>query len=328
MTAAIAKIIPEAQVRVPPFYTVPVPGASEICVVELPTGEGLLTWIYNGIVRGVVLPSPRSVVADNVVAPDGGTVLIGAGGARRQSCFVVDGTPYLNVVAKPGATETGSIYIGSSPLSYSLLSTYSSATGSAGTINSSGTAGIPMVIGSRWILASAVIASTSNNTFHRMGVYTSTDAGASWTNHLNLGFYSVGGSYMHAMSGQVGVLPSGRLMVWGWGSINGVRRGISDDDGATWTSDNPASEGSMGPWIHAPVVNNGSAFYAINRQIMCTVGNDGLAIDVLGTVPMGSNSDSSTRAVWCEQAELLIYCHRNRVLASSGGWKIGEVGIG
>src|SRR5690606_5282757 len=126
---------------------------------------------------------------------------------------------------------------------------------------------------------------------------------------LNLGFYAVGGSYMHAMSCQVGVLPSGRLMTWGWGSVTGVWRGISDDDGATWTSNNPADESSMGPWIHVPVVNNGSAFYAINGQTIRTVGNDGLVIDALGTMPMGSSPDSSTRVVWCEQAELLIYCH-------------------
>lgn len=329
-------------VNVPPFYYTPISGTVNpndanncLCLCELADGRILMVWHDGSNFRGHVFSELGAVLNDNVLASSAGTIFMSGITPTNLSCFMVGSDVFFNALyLDSGNTLRNRLYIANDPADplagWSLRTEIDSAGGGEdkGPLNIDGAGGIPTVIGSRWCMPTPTVSSFQSHGFFRFGVWISTNHGASFTNVVDEGFYLVGGSYLYRHGGQMLVLPNGTLMVCGSGSVTGVKRAFSADDGASWWVDNPASEGGgAGTYDIQAILNNGSESFMARDTHFYTVGNDGLPITDLGAFP-GDEDTGNFKAIHCPQAQALVYCHNlNRLSARAGGWLIDAIGL-
>lgn len=320
-------------------YFVPISGSvnpgseseNSLCVTELADGRALCVWHNGSQFRGIVVDHVRELLKDNVTTSSGGTLILSASVADYSSCFMVGSNVFLNLIYYDGSTTINRLFVANDPTNplAGWSTRYTFGTGAGRLSDMPGAAaGIPMVIGSRWIMPTPVVTPLfGSDSFYRMGVYTSEDNGFSFTKQIDLGFYVVFGSFMHMQGGQVIVMPDGRLMVPGWGTVTGIQRAFSSNDGATWTSDNPASEAGMSPYLMQAISHDGTNTYVALNNGFYTIDNSGLTDTLIGTFP-GDASFYNFKAIWCPVASQMIYCHtRTRISASGRNWWVGANGF-
>lgn len=214
-------------------------------------GRGLLMWFSGNSVRWAVLNSPADWLQSNVVA-SASTAITVTGQAGGVACFSVNGLPYFTVSHCSDTVGKVEVYAANSdtnPTAWSLHGTVQSDADnrSAGTHSTFGTgqrtAGIPYVVGSNWVLGTAVWGGGGavDTKWAYGAVLTSGDSGVTWS--LKLGpQFGTAGRFTDFISPHIGFDPATGDLYWMAGSStsgSGAETSLwcrSTDSGLNWTT--------------------------------------------------------------------------------------------
>lgn len=315
-SATVTGYVPET----PTAYARPVQdenATSGLCGAEMPNGKGCLVWEVGGDVHFAVVDSPSDFIVNDVVPlGDIGVVVADGLAIPAPSVFYLDGELWciVNAHTNTWSTSRGSIklYKANSPTvptSWSLFTTIQDVPASREFFFSRPrSAGIPLRLDSgRWVLPTMSWESNAFLTGAHVGVWTSDNAGASFTRRLDYSHASTGLPLLTHQSGQTAQEPTtGNLYIYSGcdGGATGMILWESTDSGTSWTAIQTDQDWYTTPHI-TPILESDGTLYAagqvINTTVYSLIGDADFASDFTSTgtgwAAPGSSPDYTFRAV-------------------------------
>lgn len=311
-----------------------VEAASYLAGAELPDGRGLLAWVNAGRLRYAVTDSPRSWLADGLVAAGDIGTAIGSG-VLAASVFRVGGNVYASAMLDVGTTGYQRIYRLSDPnnpaAAWVVHGTVQTSVLDPNYLIESGMlqAGIPHVDGDLWVYTGGRWGNTLGYRTAFAGLWVSTDAGVTWAEKIYRGFGPLGSFQSHIPATIVVDANTGAFYFLPTGGSSGGEGALyeSVDAGATWAQVHywPNDVGGA-PYL------TGATRYAGNTYAV--VVNRGETVTVnLGTAPTARTLFSThvvlgtTGGRVVGAAGLVFLFGHSTVQAAAGGWLVDACGF-
>lgn len=311
-----------------------------LSIERLSTGQAIVMWPNANRVRYALLDNMAQVLLDDVVTADQiQTALDGAaagyGSVFSCSVFRVGSNLFFSVMTRNSTTTVGRILIyiadsDSNPTSWSLYGTVQSrSSGPEGGFSGFNPrmAGVPYVDGSYWAITGGRFIDSFDQWALHAGVWESYDAGVSWTEKVDRGYYIVGGVYMDFQSPYLARHPAtGELVTMGGSNAPGYQQRDMFIGPNTWTIQSMAYGGVLQPFL-----SDKHRVYALgwNGEVYASPDDHVWPWSDWTFVGRFGNTGGQTTNRVLKAGDFWYYSYNDRVARQepSGGWSVKQIRI-
>jgi hypothetical protein len=316
--------------------------------VDTTGGKGVLCWRLGDSIRFAVRPSFRDFAEDDVVEDaDIGTVVSYPGTFEHVRPTISRcGSELLVVTSRlEGSTAQTEVRVANdpeTPTAWSLRGIIQTRGGlpTVASASATSTGRIRRLNSGRLVYQGGLWDGFLGVNFQHSGVWYSDNAGATWTNVVDEGYGSVGGSNLDVHSGAIGFDPVSGLLYWSGGNP-GIDSGIveTSPDGVTWTKEITFS----GTPIIFPIEDDGvRAFFGDDQGNIRRVADLGVYNFAYAGLPttgarwlppgeglsISGSVQSSTRFLVTLEGVTFAFYNEDRVAVfPERGWQIGSVAL-